>query len=277
MTLQEGSIELFGVDVTRLNQRQFKPFRKRLQVIFQDLDAALNPNTRVLQIMKDIFRLHYPTSDVENHIHKLLYQLKLDESVLNKYPHELSGGQKRRIAIANVLACRPQLIIADEPTTGLDRYTQSLILMLTKKLQIENNISMLLISHDLQVISENCHRVIVLYLGQIVESGPVDTLMNNPAHPYTRLLWSTFNDKLGNKTVPQKRKHDVKSGLYDFERPLHGCRFAPRCPQYIGMGKPDCCTSSTTPLKEREISSTHQVLCHFPIQHPANQTNIQLS
>jgi len=270
MSVQRGRIELFDQDVTSLSERKFKHLRKDLQIIFQDLDAALNPNMQIKQIMRDIFKLHHPANETQNTINKLLHSVKLDQNVLSKYPSELSGGQKRRIAIANVLASKPKFIIADEPTTGLDQYTQSLILKLIRNLQKENAISMLLISHDLQVIKDNCQRVIVLYLGKIVEVAPVDILSQRPSHPYTQLLWSTFNEGLERKLIKNERSHNVRSGLHDFERPVHGCRFAPRCDQYIANNRPDICTLANNEPPLYQITPNHSVACHFPLNKPKN-------
>ncbi len=261
--IQQGEIVLFGDDITPLSERAFKPYRKNLQMIFQDLDAALNPNMKIRQIMSDIFKLHLNKPAVMPAIEKMLGNVNLELNVLEKYPSELSGGQKRRIAIANTLASKPKIIIADEPTTGLDNYTQNLILQLIKNLQKEHHISMLLISHDLQVIKESCQRVIVLYLGKIVESAPIEQLIVKPRHPYTELLWTSYEGSAKKINVTNTRTHNIRSGLHDFERPLGGCRFAPRCPTYLAKGKPAICRNIETTPALKQIKDKHWVACHF--------------
>lgn len=262
--VQEGEIHLFDENITHLSERVFKSHRKHIQMIFQDLDAALNPNMKIRQLMRDIFKLHNKKQNINKQIEDMLHSVNLDASVLEKYPNELSGGQKRRIAIANILASKPNIIIADEPTTGLDNYTQNLILQLIKKLQQEHEIAMLLISHDLQVIKDSCQRVIVLYLGKIVEIAPIEILASHPAHHYTQLLWSSYEGAQVIDKVKTVRKHDVRSGLHDFARPKDGCRFAPRCPKYQAEGKPSVCHSPENTPSLQQLAENHYVACHFP-------------
>ena len=264
-TITSGNIHLFGQNITRLNERKFRSFRKNIQMIFQDLDAALNPNMKIHQTLKEVLARHQTLSqpDLDKRLLELMIDVNLEENILYRYPSELSGGQKRRIAIAAVLAINPKIIIADEPTTGLDSYTQTLIMQLLANMQKRRGLSILFISHDLQLVKQYCQRIAVLYLGNIVEIANTEKITSHAAHPYTRLLWNTH---LGQRahTKPENISHDIRSGLYDYRRPQTGCQFSPRCDRYKEMGKPAICTSKTKP-KLTFIGKNHQVACHFQL------------
>ena len=265
MTIDDGKIKLFNKDITHLSEGKFRPFRKDIQMIFQDLDAALNPNMKIGNILSEIINRHHKSNkkETEKILLKLFSDVQLDPSILQRYPAELSGGQKRRIAIASALAVEPKVIIADEPTTGLDNYTQSLIMQLILKLQQSRNLSMILISHDLQLVKTMSQRVAIMYLGNIVELGPIDEVSESPAHPYSLLLWQSHLKHI--TQTPNQQKHDVRSGLFDFERPGEGCRFSPRCKRFTEMGKPDICTLEASKPVLTEVSESHLVACHFPL------------
>ena len=264
--IDSGEIRIFNKPVSNLSESQFRPHRTDIQMIFQDLDAALNPNMKIVDILSEILKRHHKTNKVETRLRllKLISDVQLQSDILDRYPTELSGGQKRRIAIASALAVEPKIIIADEPTTGLDNYTQSLIMQLIIDLQKTNNLSMILISHDLQLVKKMCQRVAVMYLGNIIEIGNAEEISKMPAHPYSALLWQSHLKHRTHKT-DTKRKHDIKSGLFDFDRPSKGCRFAPRCKRYIEMGKPEKCTSLETKPALMEVNNEHVVACHFPL------------
>jgi len=264
--INDGSINLFGINISQLSDRQFRKHRHNIQMIFQDLDAALNPNMSIQQILIEILQRNkkQPPQKQFETLNQLIKEVNLESDILHRYPAELSGGQKRRVAIAAVLALKPKIIIADEPTTGLDSYTQTIIMKLIARLQQEHQLSMLLISHDLQLVEQTCHRIIVLYLGNIIEMGTSEQISQTQAHPYTRMLW---NSHLSNREVQQiqNQRHDIRSGLHDFERPKQGCRFAPRCTQYQQNSQPDVCTTANSKPILRELSPGHQVACHFPL------------
>jgi len=264
MDSSSGQINLFGDDVTKLSERKFRTYRKNIQMIFQDLDAALNPNMRIHQILEEILKRHekITKSQLNERINQLMVEVNLETNILNKYPTELSGGQKRRIAIAAVLAIKPKIIIADEPTTGLDSYTQTVVMQLIAELQEQRGLSVIFISHDLQLVKQSCQRIIVLYLGNIVEIGNTKQITENQAHPYTQLLWNSHLSQIPG-LITQVQKHDIRSGLHDFSRPMHGCRFAPRCQQFERMGQPKICTDKDSKPELKNISQGHQVACHF--------------
>ena len=270
--IDEGSISLFGNDITNISERQMRPKRKHIQMIFQDLDAALNPNIKIGNILTEIIRRHHKTSkaDTKTRLNQLIKDVHLEEDILTRYSSELSGGQKRRIAIASALAVEPKIIIADEPTTGLDNYTQSVIMRLIMDLQKHKNLSMILISHDLQLVKSMCQRIAVMYLGNIIEIGKAQQISENPAHPYSALLWRSHLSQTKHQ-ARSKRKHDIQSGLFDFARPNQGCRFAPRCEQYIKMGKPAKCTEELEKPVLDGHNDEHSVACHFPLNTENNK------
>ncbi|MDH5257137.1 MAG: ABC transporter ATP-binding protein [Gammaproteobacteria bacterium] len=279
--IDSGSIHLYEQDITDLSENKFRPMRTDIQMIFQDLDAALNPNMKINNILTEILTRHHKENknEINKRLLKLIEDVHLDPKILERFPAELSGGQKRRIAIASALAVEPKIIIADEPTTGLDNYTQSLIMQLILDLQKNNNLSMILISHDLQLVKKMCQRIAVMYLGNIIELGTADEVSQKPAHPYSELLWQSHLKHTATHTNIT-RKHDIKSGLFDFERPGEGCRFSPRCKRYLELGKPDKCISKDsrpdliTFSSEDEVkmrsnennkNEEHIVACHFPL------------
>lgn len=192
--LDQGDIKLFGEKTNGLSQKKFRPLRKDIQMIFQDLDAALNSNMKTNQIFWEIYRTHYPKQKAQYHkiINEILDDVYLTNSVLNKFPTELSGGQKRRVSIAAVLLVKPKIIIADEPTSGLDAHVQRLIMHLLQKLQRQNGLTLVLISHDLGLVKEICQQIAVMYRGTIVETGSIQKIFHQPTHAYTQQLISAY-------------------------------------------------------------------------------------
>jgi peptide/nickel transport system ATP-binding protein len=202
-----GSIYFQGELVTADQQPTFLSLRgKNIAMIFQDAAACLNPVFRVGRQITDIIQCHFPIgeSEAKQRTLELLDQVGLPNSkkIYRCYPHELSGGMAQRIMIAMALSCQPKLIIADEPTTALDVKTQLQIIRLIKSLQQKYNFSLLLITHDIHLISDLVEEVMILYQGKIIEKGPVKELQQHPKHTYTNLLlnsglhWSTVNDQV---------------------------------------------------------------------------------
>jgi oligopeptide/dipeptide ABC transporter ATP-binding protein len=249
-----GRIVFGGRDITHLEAAEMRPLRREMQMIFQDLDAGLNPKMRVRSILREALTVFERPSDaeIERRSRELLEQVNLKESKLASYPAELSGGEKRRVGIARVLAVRPRLIVADEPTSALDVSIQAQVVNLLRDLQKSLGLSYLFISHDLPVVELVSHKVAVMYLGRIVEMGLAETIARAPRHPYTQVLWSSTADK---KTT--------EAGVFDFERPAGGCRFAPRCPRYQEMGRPAACTDPASAPELKDTGNGHVVACHF--------------
>jgi oligopeptide/dipeptide ABC transporter ATP-binding protein len=265
-----GRIVFDGRDITTLSRAELRPLRREMQMIFQDLDAGLNPRMRVRDILREALTVHERPGDAEiaGRIRELLEQVSLKESKLANFPSELSGGEKRRVGIARVLAVRPRLIVADEPTSALDISIQAQVVNLLRDLQKNLGLTYLFISHDLPVVELVSQKVAVMYLGRIVEMGLAENIAHQPRHPYTGVLWSSLADKqttevtrrVTNVAVERERR---TWGVFDFEQPASGCRFAPRCPLYKDKGRPAICTDPASEPQLRDVGHGHVVACHF--------------
>lgn len=263
-----GRIVFEGRDITSVPTGELRRLRGQMQMIFQDLDAALNPKMRIRAILKEAITVHHPLGDAEvkKRISDLLEQVNLKATKLSNFPHELSGGEKRRVGIARVLSVGARFIVADEPTSALDVSIQAQVVNLLRDLQKQLGLSFLFISHDLRVVELVSHKVAVMYLGKIVEMGLADRIANKPRHPYTHILWSSLVEKQSSEvTRKAKSIHAGRWGVFDFERLVEGCRFAPRCPVYEAKGKPSVCTDPSTEPRLSDIGEAHQVACHFPL------------
>lgn len=226
----KGEVIFDGKDLQKLSEKEMREIRGgKMSMIFQEPMSSLNPAMRIDKQMIEGIRLHTNLSKQEarERAAKILQQVGIPdpERVLKNYPHQLSGGMSQRVMIAMAMSCNPQLLIADEPTTALDVTIQAQILELMKKIQKEEGMSILLITHDLGVVAEMCTRVIVMYAGEIVEEAPVEVLFNNPTHPYTEGLIASV-PKLGSgvKVLPS-----IPGSVPDLSMLPKGCRFAPRC------------------------------------------------
>ena len=262
-----GRVVFDGHDVTALPARALRPLRTQMQMIFQDLDAALNPRMRVRDILREAITLHHRLDDagVARRIADLLDRVNLKSAKLASFPHELSGGEKRRVGIARVLAVGARFIVADEPTSALDVSIQAQIVNLLQDLQARLGLSYLFISHDLEVVELMSHRVAVMYLGRIVEIGPAERVARAARHPYTAILWSSLVEKRSQEVARAQTNGAAAWGVFDFERPGHGCRFAPRCPVYEAAGRPAVCSDPDSEPTLRDVGDGHRVACHFPL------------
>lgn len=263
-----GKIIFDGRDITSTPAEELRRMRSQMQMIFQDLDAALNPKMRIKDILKEAILVHHELGggEVDRRISELLDQVNLKKSKLSNFPHELSGGEKRRVGIARVLSVGAKFIVADEPTSALDVSIQAQVVNLLRDLQQQLGLSYLFISHDLRVVELISHKVAVMYLGKIVEMGLAGRIANSPRHPYTHILWSSLVEKQSRESAQSAK--NVQSGVwgvFDFERPYSGCRFAPRCPVYEANGRPAICTEPETEPVLAETEAGHQVACHFPL------------
>ena len=283
LAIDSGSIAFEGTEVASLSLSEFAPLRKKMQMIFQDLDAALNPNMRIHAALKEAVNLHHRLTDAEaeRRITELLEQVNLKKSKLTNFPYELSGGEKRRVGIARTLAVGPKFIVADEPTSALDVSIQAQVVNLLMDLQKELKLSYLFISHDLPIVELVSHKVAVMYLGKVVETGLSGRIAHAPRHPYSQMLWSSLIDKesgevtgtgdsgdsIGHSTGtgPGQETPFVTAAAVDFERPRFGCRFAPRCPVYHSMGRPEECIDPENEPALHPITDAHKVACHFPL------------
>jgi oligopeptide/dipeptide ABC transporter ATP-binding protein len=226
----------------------------KMSMIFQEPMTSLNPVYTIGDQISEVFTLHKGVSKKEarNMAIEMLNQVRIPspETRINNYPHELSGGMRQRIMIAIALACRPKLLIADEPTTALDVTIQAQILALINNLQKENNMSVILITHDLGVVAETCDDVAVMYAGKIVEKASAKQLFSSPKHPYTLGLLNSI-PKLSEK---KKKLYTIPGMVPSLGKLPIGCRFQDRCP----LVSPEC-LSQEPPLKKRE--DNREVAC----------------
>lgn len=224
-----GSIRLTGKDLTQLKGREWRKIRgKDVAMIFQEPMTSLNPVFTIGNQMVEAIRQHQKVNKKEalSQARETLRAVGISrEGILDEYPHQLSGGMRQRVMIAMAMVCRPKLLIADEPTTALDVTIQAQILDLMRRLNQEMGTAILMITHDLGVVAEMCQRVVVMYAGQVVEQGDVQTLFANPRHPYTQGLL---------KSIPQldkriDRLYSIPGNVPNPRKMPTGCRFAPRC------------------------------------------------
>lgn len=250
-----GKVSFKGVDISKMTSFEQREMRKRMQFIFQDPYASLNPRMTINQIVKEPMRIHgmYQGGARAERIAYLLEKVGLTPEQGRRYPHEFSGGQRQRVGIARALALNPQIIIGDEPVSALDVSIQAQIINLLLDLQEEFQLSYIIIAHDLAVVKIICDRVAVMYLGKIVELAPFRDLYNHPRHPYTQALLSAIPQpdpaKIRGKTV---LKGDVPNPI----NPPSGCRFHPRCNKRM-----DQCDRRVPVLKE--IDADHLVACYL--------------
>lgn len=248
-----GTISFQGDDIQNLKRDSLLQFRKSVQIIFQDPFASLNPRMTVFDTLSEPFKIHrlVKKSDLQGRVISLLNSVGLQSDILNRYPHEFSGGQRQRLCIARALAVSPKIIVADEPLSALDVSIQAQILNILQGLQKQSNISFLFISHDLRVVQYFSDEVAVMYLGKIVEHAGTNDLFSSPFHPYTvELLASAPRIK------PDGRKREILKG--DVPSPIDippGCPFHPRCPKRF-----DPCDKLVPELKE---TKGRLVSCHL--------------
>jgi oligopeptide/dipeptide ABC transporter ATP-binding protein len=248
-----GSILLEGRDVSGLSPSKFRPLRRRMQIVFQHPYASLNPRKRAGQILAQPLRVHRIPGDHRQQVGEILERVGLPAWVAERYPHELSGGQRQRIAIARALTLRPDLIVLDEVTSGLDATVKVRVLALLEELQADLGLAYLFISHDLSVVRDISDRVAVMYLGRIVEEAPTAALFEHPLHPYTQVLKACVPHVTARGTWnPPVLVGDAPSPV-NIPR---GCRFHPRCPLAQAV-----CRESEPEL--RELVPGHRAACHL--------------
>ena len=253
-----GKVYFEGRDILGYNKKQLKDLRKDMQIIFQDPFASLNPRMTVSEaiieplLVQGIYKPNEKAA-ITQQVEKIMNLVGLAKRLVNTYPHELDGGRRQRIGIARALAVNPKFIVCDEPVSALDVSIQAQILNLMQDLQEELNLTYMFITHDLSVVRHFSNDIVVMYLGQMVESAPAKALFKNPMHPYTKALLSAI-------PVPdpdfKMERIPLKGELSSPINPEPGCRFAKRCP-YATEG----CTSNEMTLKEMEPG--HFVSCRM--------------
>lgn len=254
-----GEILFDGRDISGLSQKEMRPLRRDIQIIFQDPFASLNPRMSVGEILSEPFEIHglYKNrKERTERVHELLTEVGLQPSAASRYPHEFSGGQRQRIGIARALALKPRLIIADEPVSALDVSIQSQILNLMMDLKEKYNLSYIFIAHDLAVIEHISDHVAVMYLGKIVEYASSRSLYENPSHPYTQALIASIPVPEVN---PNKEKIVLEGDVPSPINPPSGCRFHTRCPY-----AQDICKTKPPELSHfGSADPGHLSACHF--------------
>jgi peptide/nickel transport system ATP-binding protein len=252
-----GSILFNGIDVRQADAAQLRQLRQRIQIVFQDPFASLNPRRTVRQTLAEPLQVHRlgKPSDIEAKITKTLDEVGLPQSAMDRYPHEFSGGQRQRIGIARALVLDPELIVADEPVSALDVSVQAQILQLLERLKTERQLSFVFVSHDLGVVRHFCDEVCVMYLGRIIERGPTTQVLDAPFHPYSRVLRDS-------SPVPDPAARIKLSRIVgEVPAPTNlpsGCTYHPRCARM----QPECKITAPALL---DIQANRQAACFFPL------------
>ncbi|MBN1381673.1 MAG: ATP-binding cassette domain-containing protein [Deltaproteobacteria bacterium] len=250
-----GKVFLGNEEITALRHEDLKKVKRKMQIIFQDPYASLNPRLSVAEIVRLPLKIHEPLSrkEMDDRVADMIERVGLDTQYLQRYPHQFSGGQRQRIGIARALVLRPEFVVCDEPVSALDVSIQAQIIQLMGQLKEEFSLTLLFISHDISVVAYLSDRIAVMYLGELVEIGKVDELLNHPLHPYTKVLLDAVPqvDRIG------VHKRIVLTG--DIPSPLSppgGCKFHTRCPDAMAV-----CRTEAPALEEH--AAGHSVSCHL--------------
>jgi oligopeptide transport system ATP-binding protein len=256
-----GRVAWLGKDIAGHTRSQMKPYRREMQIVFQDPLASLNPRMTAGDIIAeplDTFEPGTGGAERKARVQEIMAKVGLLPQMINRYPHEFSGGQNQRIGIARAMILKPRLIVADEPVSSLDVSIRAQIINLLADLQKEMGVALIFISHDLAVVRHVSHRVLVLYLGKVMELAEASVLLSRPRHPYTQALLSAA--PIPDPAVERGKKRILIEG--DLPSPLNppsGCVFRTRCP--IAQAK---CAKDVPALDARGGAADHVVACHFP-------------
>ena len=260
VTPSQGSITLKDTEISHLSRRELRPFRQVMQMIFQDPYASLDPRMTVRRIIAEPLTAlqNLKSDEIEERLQGLLAAVGLPAEAADRRPAQFSGGQRQRIAIARAMSVKPEIIIADEPVSALDVSIQAQIVNLLQDIQQQWQMAYIVIAHDLPLMHQIADRIMVLYLGQLVEEGPAEDVIARPRHPYTAALLAA-SPRIGQK----KEKKLILTG--DPPSPIHrpsGCAFHPRCP----VAQPQCRTvaPALSGSISGSISGEHRVACHYP-------------
>ncbi len=257
-----GSVRFDGVELTTLDEEEMRLMRRRVQMIFQDPRASLNPRMTLADAIGEPLGVHRLAKGDEKRqrVEELLRLVGLNPNFMNRYPHQLSGGQAQRVGIARALTVEPELIVADEPVSALDVSVQAQIVNLLTEMQERFALTFVFIAHDLAVVRHMSDRIAVMYLGKLVELANCDELYTRTLHPYTKALISAV--PVPDPEAELGRRRIILSGdIPSPENPPPGCRFHTRCPLRETLGKPEVC--STVDPKFTEHSPGHWAACHF--------------
>ena len=249
-----GQIHFNGSDLTKLSPREMRLQRRNLQMVFQDPDTSLNPRFTVRRTLTEPLRLHNLARgrELEERLRETMVRVNMDPGFLDRYPHQLSEGQKQRVGIARAIITEPQFVALDEPTSSLDMSIRIHVIGLLQRLQKELGMTYLFISHDLSAVRALCNRVMVMYLGRIVEAGPVEEIFERPLHHYTQALLSAIPIPEPGKRRQRILLRGEPPSLFDLPE---GCAFHERCPE----AEPHCRRELPS---LRDIGGGHLVACH---------------
>lgn len=250
-----GKIVFQGEDITKVSRKKLSQLRKEMQIIFQDPFSSLNPRMTIFQTISEPMTIAggYSKQQINDQVMSIMDTVGLARRLVNAYPHELDGGRRQRIGIARALVMQPKFIVCDEPVSALDVSIQAQIINLLLDIQAQQKLTYVFITHDLMVVKYISDRIMVMYLGNMVEFADKNTLFDNPLHPYTQSLFSAAPvPDIHNKSRRIVMQGEVTSPI----NPPPGCRFAPRCPRATQM-----CSSITPEL--RNMGNGHMVACHL--------------
>jgi oligopeptide transport system ATP-binding protein len=246
-----GSVHFKGKNIASLSEADLRDLRKEMQMIFQDPFSSINPRRKIGDVLREPFAIHGYKENVSEAVIGLLDQVGLSSDYINRYSHEMSGGQLQRVGIARAIALNPTLVVADEPVSALDVSIQAQVINLMMDLKEKLGIAFLFISHDMSVVEYFCDRVAVMYLGKIVEIASSEEIYNRPGHPYTEAL---LNAVPGLESGQKNKKIKVRGDIPDPSHPPQGCSFHTRCPL-----KEKQCEEMEPSLKE--VAPDHFVAC----------------
>lgn len=252
----DGTVEFEGKEIAKAKQRKLRSIRKDMQIIFQDPYASLDPRWTVRRLLEEplIVNMMCKTKEArQEKVLSLLDAVSISREYINRYPHEFSGGQRQRIAIASALATDPKLVMCDEPVSALDVSVRAQVLNLMEKLKKEMNLTYMFVSHDMSVLEHICDRVMIMYLGKVMEVGTKDQIFNHPQHPYTQALLSAVPSATDDGPVRDKiiLEGDIPSPV----NPPEGCRFRTRCPYASERCAIEPCMT--------DLGEGHKVACHL--------------
>lgn len=250
-----GQIIFDGVDIAALNGKALSPYKRRMQIVFQDPYSSLNPYMNVEELIGEPLDLaeKLPRAERRERILDIVSRVGMEKDDLEKYPHEFSGGQRQRIGIARALVTKPDFVLCDEPISALDVSIQAQVVNLLEDLQQEMGLTYIFVAHDLSMVRHISHRIAVMYMGHIVEISPAEELYSHPLHPYTRALLSAIPIPNPRAAQEQWQVH-LTGDPPDPADQIRGCPFAGRCPD---------CTPQCLKIRPelREVSSGHQAAC----------------
>lgn len=254
-----GTVLFKGQDMSKLKKKELRSLRKEMQIIFQDPYASLDPRKTVFQILAEPFQIHHPEmsrQQIYDEVTRLVNCVGLRPEHIYRYPHEFSGGQRQRVGIARAIALNPEFVVCDEPVSALDVSIQAQVINLMQDIKKEFNLTYLFISHDLRIIKHFCDRVMVMYLGNIVEMGTRDAIYQKRRHPYTQALLSAIPD-IRNESGQERilLTGDLPSPM----NPPSGCPFHPRCRYCM-----EICKKEKPALRTLEDGT--QVACHLDLK-----------